>query len=192
MSEIIWLDENETEPRKQNFAIRQLLERVPGAEDGIDALETAVTGLDTRIDTLEALPACFFAHKNSADQTGIADSTATLLTFGTEVFDVGARFASNAWTPPAGKVFLSARVYATGTITAGATASLLIYKDGSKIAQSNHAAGTNMTGSTVSTIDTATGSSVYTAYVYVDTSAGDATASGDFAVTTFCGFWISA
>ncbi len=45
MSEIIWLDENETEPRKQNFATRQLLERVPVIEDDITAIQASIAGI---------------------------------------------------------------------------------------------------------------------------------------------------
>ncbi len=49
MSEIIWLDENETEPRKQNFAIRQLLERAPGVESDIAVIQSDITDIESDI-----------------------------------------------------------------------------------------------------------------------------------------------
>lgn len=58
--------------------------------------------------------ASFSAHKNGTIQT-ISSTSETTVTFGTEVFDVGAKFASNAWTPPAGKVLIQARLTVSGT-----------------------------------------------------------------------------
>jgi hypothetical protein len=49
----------------------------------------------------------FRAHKNGTTQTVVA-STATQLTFSTEAYDLGADFAANAWTPPAGLVDITA------------------------------------------------------------------------------------
>jgi hypothetical protein len=48
----------------------------------------------------------FSVHKNNVDQTSIS-ATATPITWSTELWDVGGYFASNAWTPPAGKYRLN-------------------------------------------------------------------------------------
>lgn len=49
----------------------------------------------------------FRAHKNGALQT-VAVGTVTQLTFGTELYDVGNYFVTDAWTPPAGLVDINA------------------------------------------------------------------------------------
>ncbi len=197
MSEIIWLDENETEPRKQNFAIRQLLERVPGIEDDTDTLVTSVGDLETRVGVLEGAapttPACFFAHKNGTDQTSVADATITAMTFGTELYDIGSHFASNTWTPPAGKVFLTASCY----ILSGSAIGLVyvsIYKNGAELATNVVFPGGGAgAGHPVTVVeDVANGSDAYTVVGYADVSSGTATFYGVQAFTHFMGHWISA
>ncbi len=51
-----------------------------------------------------------FSVRKSADQT-ISSAAETLVTWNTEDTDVGSFFASNTWTPPAGKVIVVASVY---------------------------------------------------------------------------------
>ncbi len=64
--------------------------------NGTAVVATAITGV------------AFSAHKNSVNQT-IATATWTLVTFGTEEFDVNGNFASNRFTPTvAGKYLLTA------------------------------------------------------------------------------------
>ncbi len=181
MSDIVSLADNETDQRKQNFAIRQLLERVP-------AIESDIATIDADISALQS-PACFSAHA-TADQTGIADITLTQILFGTEAFDVGGHFASSAWTPPAGKVVLIFNTVITGDITASTLTSRLIFKDGSLLAQSNLPALSTQAGGQIVAVDTASGSNVYTAIAYVDLNSGTGTAVAN--TTNFAGFWISA
>ncbi len=178
MTDIVWLDENETEPRKQNFAIRQLLERVPGIEDDIGVLQ---------------VPACFSVHKNGTDQTGIADATHTLVTWSNEIYDVGSHFASNTWTPPAGKVSLKAAVYTLGTTTIGNGQVTGIYKNGSPFKYSVVGASAFGGGSCMIAVeDIANGSDAYTVSAYLDVNSGTATVVGDQTETFFMGHWISA
>ncbi len=170
-------------------------------DDEFGGIATGLTTLGGRSSALEIAVAglgggtpvpCFSAHKNGADQTGIADSTFTQLTFGTEVFDVGGHFASNAWTPPGGKVFLSCTALLGGDILANAVGAAAIYKDGSPIAQHNSSGClSGQSGVTANIVDIATGSNVYTAYAYTVLNSGTATAVGGSHLTYFCGHWIS-
>lgn len=135
----------------------------------------------------------FLVHKNSTDQTGIADSTATLITFSTARFDIGAHFSSNAWTPPAGLVALQASLFIGGTVAAGNLGAVSIYKNGSPLAQGEAPASTVFNGAqaSVSVRDVANGTDSYSVYGYLDTSSGTATAGGNPLLTNFSGHWIS-
>lgn len=75
--------------------------------------------------------ACFCATL-SADQTGIANATATKVAFNTETFDIGSYFdavTNYRWVPPAGKVRLSAFLRVTG-LTAGTELVVSLRKNG--------------------------------------------------------------
>jgi hypothetical protein len=72
--------------------------------------------------------AYFSAHNNGSAQS-IPDSAFTVLTMGTEVYDVGAAFASNAWTPPAGRLVTIKGAVALVT-TAGNSLSVAVFKNG--------------------------------------------------------------
>lgn len=61
-----------------------------------------------------SLLASFSANKGSSTQAVAAANTLTQVTFGTEVYDVGAKFASSTWTPPAGTVAMTTTVGFTG------------------------------------------------------------------------------
>ncbi|MBR0855674.1 hypothetical protein [Bradyrhizobium liaoningense] len=133
----------------------------------------------------------FSVHKNGTDQTGIAASTFTGLTFGTEVYDVGNCFASNAWTPTAGKVSMLAALLASGTWSAGALIAVAIYKNGSPLKQANwYAAAANVGAAFIAVEDIANGTDVYDVRVYVVTSSGTASVSGTASNTYFQGHWI--
>lgn len=134
--------------------------------------------------------ASFAVHKNGTDQTGVASATYTQITFGTEAYDVGGCFASNAWTPPAGKVTMSLGFYATGTMTLGATVTVNIYKNGSLLYNGVWPSGTNQASGFLAADDIANGTDVYTAYAYVTLTSGTATISGNRANTFWTGHWI--
>lgn len=132
-----------------------------------------------------------FLAKKSTDQTSVADTTFTQITFDTEVYDVGSNFASNAWTPPAGKVNISLGCIVTGTIASGNTCYIVVYKDGVIFRNAICPATTNVAGGVLSFDDIATGSNVYTAYVYIDVTSGTATISGATQNTFFSGHMIN-
>ena len=131
----------------------------------------------------------FRATKGGANQTGIADTTVTPVTFGTEIYDIGSFFASNAWTPPAGKIHISLKMLVSATFsTAAPPAVMYIYKDGASWASVQAAyGGTGEFSLVISEDDIATGSNVYTAQVYIDVTAGTGTVSGTAALTSFSG-----
>lgn len=130
-------------------------------------------------DNIGASKASFSVNKNGTDQTGIASATPTQLTFGTEVWDVGNYFASNAWTPPAGKVSFTAQIRIVGTLTAGGDFDLYLYKNGVayKIFRNVNSTTTENIGNLVLD-DIANGTDVYTLFVQGTASSGTITAKG--------------
>ncbi len=78
--------------------------------------------------SLSSATASFSAHKNGVDQT-ISSISPTKVTFGTELFDVGALFATSTWTPPAGKALINAAIIVTNA-TPGEALGLHLYKNG--------------------------------------------------------------
>ncbi|WP_316188331.1 MULTISPECIES: hypothetical protein [unclassified Bradyrhizobium] len=134
---------------------------------------------------------CFVAHKNGTNQTGVVSATWTQLTFGTEVYDIGNYFASNVWTPPAGKVHLSASFYATGTIAGGALVGVAIAKNGANLRHAFVPSGSNFGGASISCDDVANGTDTYSVFIYVTTTSGTATVDGGSQNTHFSGHWLS-
>lgn len=169
----------ELDLKKYAMSLQQIGGRLVTAEGNITTLQ---------------VPACFSAHKNGTSQAGVADVTFTQVTFGTEVYDVGSHFASSTWTPPAGKVSLSAAILIAGTVTTGNQLALSIYKNGSGFAQGNAAMSSIFGGggAFISCNDIANGTDAYTVYVYADLDSGTGTINGGTQNTFFCGHWISA
>lgn len=136
--------------------------------------------------------ASFHVTKSSTDQTTVADDTLTQITFDTEAYDVGSYFASNAWTPPAGKVHLNAALYMTGAITAGNAASIAIYKDGAVYKRTvMYAVNTGDAILGVSAMDDASSTNAYTVYGSVNVSSGTVTVKKQSDLTYFQGTMIS-
>lgn len=78
--------------------------------------------------------AAFSANKNGTNQTGIAASTFTKLTFGTKAFDNGAAFdntTNHRWTPPAGRVRMSATAQMSTGVVVGSVYAIALYKNSS-------------------------------------------------------------
>lgn len=136
-----------------------------------------------------AAKAAFRAHKNGSAQTGVADSTNTVVTFGTEVFDIGGYYnvANSRWTPPAGTVMLSASVFLTGTITAGATFVVQFFKNSGVVAGVVQFAATNNAGAHVTAIDTCDGDDFYEVLVFIDLASGTGVINGAAQNTWFAG-----
>lgn len=74
-----------------------------------------------------------FSAYPAANQTGIANATFTKVNMDTENWDVGGYFdtTNKRWTPPAGKVRMSARV-STGAGQSVGTCLLCLYKNGAR------------------------------------------------------------
>lgn len=137
--------------------------------------------------------ASFSAHKNGTDQTGISSATETKMTAGTEVWDVGGYYdaANSKWTPPAGKVRLSAYAYFTAGIVDQALYLAVIYKNGSALryGPAVEASGTSTTGVFVDILDDANGTDYYEVYVSGN-GAGNKTIVGTASLTYFQGHQI--
>lgn len=170
------------DPQRQEKIINARLE----AEfDGVD------TGLSTLAARVSAQKPHFLANKN-ADQTGIATTTYTKVTFETEVRDVGGYYdpTTSRWTPPAGRVLVSAVLNLGGTITASTISYAVIYKNGSAVAHAGFVAVSNAgTPGPVIFIDDANGTDFYEVYVFLSTVATGSVLDSD-AVTIFQGTMI--
>lgn len=140
---------------------------------------------------LAARPA-FSAHKNGSNQGSITSQTDTKLTFETEAFDIGGYFdtTNSRWTPPAGRVVLTAVVQVSGTIQQFGAASVLIYKNGSlyKTGVVEYGGNTGATAAGITVIDSANGTDYYEAWVNGWASSGSLTVSGTSTATYFQGF----
>lgn len=134
--------------------------------------------------------AVFRADKGGTNQTGIADATFTQITWPSETYDVGSFFASNGWTPPAGKVCMRFAFQGTATISLGATVVASIYKNGVALANAAFPASSNAFSASVVADDSASGTDVYTTYAYIDVTSGTATVTGLTTQTYFAGNWI--
>jgi hypothetical protein len=129
---------------------------------------------------------CFSAHKNGSDQASIASETPTKVTFGTEIFDIGSYFAANAWTPPAGLVYVSGRIAATGA-SAETLFSCNIYKNGTLFKQGADWTTNTTPAEACAIIDRASGTDYYELFVS-GTSASTITVLGTASATYFMGF----
>lgn len=140
---------------------------------------------------LAARPA-FRVSKNGVDQTGISSATPTLITWSTEDFDIGSYFASNVWTPPAGRVFLHCNAQMSGTISADADVYVRIHKNGSllKVGTPISAVKANSNFSEAIVIDNANGTDTYSAYALITTSSGNGAVVGTINNTFFEGFML--
>lgn len=76
-----------------------------------------------------ASTASFSAHKNGSSQV-VGSTSATKITFGTEIYDVGSKFASSTWTPVAGTISIEARVGVSSGLTTGVGMGIFVYKNG--------------------------------------------------------------
>ena len=123
--------------------------------DLTDAVADIATNT-TDIATINNRPQ-FHVHKNSVDQN-ITGAAATLVTWGTEVFDIGSKFASNRWTPSAGRVLLTWTMWVTvGGVNA------ILYKNGAAFKGTFEASASNALVGAV--IDQANGTDYYEIYV---------------------------
>ena len=132
----------------------------------------------------------FSAHKNGSSQTGIVSSTDTKVTFTTEIFDAGSYYdaPNSRWTPPAGRVLLSAQIYVTGTFTSSNACICAIWKNGAVLKEGFfYPSLANSASAPVTVVDDANGTDYYEIYVRQSTSSGTATVDGTAKWSYFCG-----
>jgi hypothetical protein len=146
-----------------------------GGAPGLPSLPPAINyARQKRLDTFAASG---FKAVKSANQTGIGDSSFTKVTFDTVVFNDDGTFASNKWTPPAGRVRMTAQVKITGTFSAAALVFAVLYKNGVPASNSApiYAPVANDQEVLIEYVDVADGTDYYEVYVYADVSSGTAT-----------------
>lgn len=132
-----------------------------------------------------AKQASFYAHRNGVNQA-VATSAATGVTFGTELFDVGAAFGTSTWTPPAGTARVTAHVTFSG-VGNDQSILLMIYQDGVEVARSSGwviDSSSEMSLEVTSTFQTS-GTNAYV--VVVQSSDSSYNVLGAFGRSYFCG-----
>lgn len=136
-------------------------------------------------------PPAFRAHKGGTDQTGLVDNTQTSVTFGTEVYDIGAFYASNTWTPPAGLVAVCCGMLVTGDMPVGNRVEVIIRKNGGNFAQVRSGAFvSNQASAEVYIEDRADGDDTYNVQALIDVASSTGTIIGATDTTWFAGHWI--
>lgn len=128
----------------------------------------------------------FQAHKNGTDQN-FTTSTATKVTFGTEVFDINSEFASDRFTIiSGGKYLISAAVHVTAFGVGTTSTKLFLYKNGSlfKTLMTSFVL-TDMTMQGNLIVDVADGDYFEVFVQFVGLTSGTATIEGDAIDTWF-------
>jgi len=170
-------------------ALNNLGVQVRGSFNNIAGQITANSAAIAALQTPSA-----FSVVKSSDQSGIVDSTFTQVAWQTEIYDIGNHFASNGWTPPAGKVHMDATLLVTGAFPTGNQIACSVIKNATTLAQNNNGASSAIGGNSVaiSVNDIANGTDVYTIQVFADVSSGTASVlSGAGAASFFGGFLVS-
>jgi len=152
---------------------------------------SSVVGCKMRVNGIVVIDnACaFMVHKNGVDQTPIANTTFTQVTFSTKEFDQDSIFntATGKLTPKAGKYLLSASIGWSGSVDT-ARYNTLIYKNGAA-----YRSGIQQAGAGGQPLDTAccivvdaNGTDYFEVYAWQNSGAGG-TISGTTFDTWFCG-----
>lgn len=129
-----------------------------------------------------------FRATKSANQTALTTATYVDVTFDTEAYDYGSDFASNSWTPPRGRVTMTAALSVTG-LTGGSAANIAILKNGSFFrAQEVLATAAGAAQIAITVDDQASGSDVYKVqFNGTESGAGSITVSNSATRTFFSG-----
>jgi hypothetical protein len=135
---------------------------------------------------------CFRAHKNGTNQTAIVTGTPTLITFGTENFDIGSYYntGTSRWTPPSGKYVVSAYIsQTTANMVDAARIGIYIYKNGAAYQFSPESASGNAItqGAGITAIIDANGTDYFEVYATFS-GTGDKTVDGAAENTFFAGW----
>jgi hypothetical protein len=132
----------------------------------------------------------FMANKGGTNQTGIAPSVSTQVTFGREVFDRGGYYnpSSSVWKPPAGIYCIFAEIGISAGIVDQNVLAAIIVKNGTGIAQTSVTpSGTTSMSVAVTALVEANGSDEFSVKIY-PTGTGEKTISGTTVLSYFGGF----
>lgn len=174
----------------------------PGLTGNPTAPTTAAGDNDTSIATTAfvqgefaartALSASFSAHNNGTAQS-IPNGAFTKLTLGTELFDVGSKFAGSTWTPPAGRPVLLTGTYCCAATVAGCLVTVAIYKNGVEFKRGvmQQPQSTGPVSSTVSIVDIPNGTDTYELWAFQNSGFAQNTV-GNANLTHFQGTTIQA
>lgn len=132
----------------------------------------------------------FKAHKNGTNQS-FTVNVLTQVTFGTEAYDLGSYFTSDAWTPPAGYVSMVINLAFSGTIANGTTCRAYLYKNGTEYSHAYQYAMGNSALYSFAFDDQANSSDIYTVYGFVGSGSG-LIFLGNPEYTNFSGVWLGA
>ena len=133
----------------------------------------------------------FSAHKNGTDQTGVADATATKVTFGTANHNTGSLWstADSKLTGLRGDVRISVTGAISGSLTSGAASYFMLYKNGSlhQYGLLQYSVGTSASGLFGSWTVTSTETDYWEIYVFIDNGSTTSTVTGTATLTHVCG-----
>jgi hypothetical protein len=137
-----------------------------------------------------ALGAYFSAHNNGTAQS-IPTGAFTQVTLGTEAYDAGNKFASNAWTPPAGRLVTMKGAVAIATTASAAIYTVAVFKNGAEYKRGTMYT-SNQVGTQVVTVDcddVPNGTDVYDMRIFQNTGAAQNT-NGSSTLTWFQGYTV--
>lgn len=140
-----------------------------GANSDITGL-TALTSAAKLI--ISPATACSFSANKGTTNQAIVSQVETTVTFPTEAFDIGSKFASNTWTPLAGKCRVGGQISFTGTADTSVTIGIkkngtLIRRTGGKLLTAV-SLGTGACSVQIWILDAPTGATTYTLSVFAE------------------------
>lgn len=132
---------------------------------------------------------CFNVDKNGSSQA-IGSTSSTKVTWGNELFDVGAIFSSDKVTPPSGKILLQCNI-GFSSVTVGSSVYVYLYKNGSLLRQldTDLSAATTSPAIGGSSIETANGTDYFE--IYVQSTDSSYSIFGGTTLTWFSGTMLS-
>jgi hypothetical protein len=165
----------------------------PTATAGTNTTQLATTAfVTTAVAAAGLTSASFSAHNNGVAQS-IPNVTFTKLTFSTKAYDVGSKFATSTWTPPANRVVQMTGAVFFGASVAGTVITVSVYKNGVEYKRGSSlvSGGTAATSVSVACQDIPNGTDTYELWVYQSTGAAQNT-NGAASLTYFQGTSIQA
>lgn len=149
-----------------------VMSTTPGVTDYVSGYYDAVSAkILCSIRKADSTAASFSAHNNGVAQS-IPTGLFTKLTFSTELFDTGNRFAASTWTPPAGRPVMLIGHMTIPTV-ANSQALISIYKNGAEFKRGTQAITPTIdnVGVHVSCIDVPNGTDTYDLWAFQNAGA---------------------